>query len=266
MGSGSADWLARHSGQANLAADPGEHAAATAGVDVALVWGFRSRRLGAEVPNAFIADYVAQHRDRVIGIAAIDPPQPDALERLGNIAQRAEFGGITISPAGQGFHPADSRAMRVYEFCAARGLPVFIESGVDLSPQAVMEFARPHLLDEIARSFETLTLVVSDVGRPWVDETIALLAKHPNVYADVASLLRRPWEAYHALLSAHERGVGDKVLFGSDFPFATAAVAIEQLYRLNEIAHGTNLPTVPREILRGVVERDALSVLGIARP
>ena len=83
--------------------------------------------------------------------------------------------------------------------------------------------------------------------------------------AVLAALLRRPWQAYQALLSAYENQVAEKLFFGSDFPFATAAAAIEQLYRLNEITHGTNLPGIPREVLRSIVERDALSELGIAR-
>jgi len=58
-------------------------------------------------------------------------------------------------------------------------------------------------------------------------------------------------------LIAHQYNVARKLLFGSDFPFSTAAAAIERLYRINELPHGTNLPTIPREILRGIVERNA---------
>jgi len=264
MGSGSAGWLERNSGQPNLSADPADHAAATEGVDAVLVWGFRSRHLDAEIPNTFIADYAAQHRDRIVGVAAVDPLAPDAIERLTNVAERPEFAAVTVCPAGQAFHPAHSRAWRVYELCAERKIPVFFECGVDLAPSAAMEFARPALLDEIARALPELTMVVGDMGRPWVDEAVALLTRHANVYAEIASLLRRPWEAYRALLAAHERRAGEKLLFGSDFPFSTAPAAIEQLYRINEITRGTGLPAVPREVLRGIVERDALDALGIA--
>jgi predicted TIM-barrel fold metal-dependent hydrolase len=264
LGPAAAKWLARRGGQESVFADPGDHAAAARDVTKTLVWGLRSRYLGADVPNAFLADYVAQHRDAVIGVAAVDPPEPDAMERLGNIARRAEFGGVAVSPAAQGFHPADTRAMAVYEFCARQGLPVFVEGGTDFAPQAALEFARPHLLDEVARAFPALTIVVSGLGSPWVQEAIALLAKQPRVYAEVADVLRRPWEAYQSLLLAHQRGVAGKLLFGSGFPFLTAAEAIQQLYRLNEITHGTGLPGVPRETLRGIVERDALAELGMA--
>jgi hypothetical protein len=40
-------------------------------------------------------------------------------------------------------------------------------------------------------------------------------------------------------------------------------VCIEALYSINHLVHGTNLPAIPREELRSVVERDALRLLGI---
>jgi predicted TIM-barrel fold metal-dependent hydrolase len=153
--------------------------------------------------------------------------------------------------------------MAVFEKAAALHLPVVFYPGTHLSPKTKMEYARPHLLDEVARSFPNLKMVVSHLGYPWVDEAIVLLGKHQNVYADVAALLRRPWVAYDALVRAHQFNVIDKLLFGSDFPFTTAGECIGTLYSINQMAMGTNMPTVPRESLRGIVERDAISLLGI---
>ena len=90
----------------------------------------------------------------------------------------------------------------------------------------------------------------------------SLLGKHPNVFADVSGLLSRPWQAYNALVAAYQYQVIDKLLFGSDFPYTTVADCIEALYSINQFAQGTNLPVVPRESLRGIVERDTLSLLG----
>jgi predicted TIM-barrel fold metal-dependent hydrolase len=118
-------------------------------------------------------------------------------------------------------------------------------------------------VEEIAAELPELTIVIASMGFPWVSECLALLARRERVFADIASLIRRPWQAYHALVLAHEFHVLDKVLFGSDFPFSNAAAAIEGLYRLQEVTQGTNLPTVPREALRSIVERRALSALGL---
>ena len=54
------------------------------------------------------------------------------------------------------------------------------------------------------------------------DETIYMLGKHPNVFADVSGLLSRPWQAYNALVSCYQADVIDKLLFGSDFPYTNA--------------------------------------------
>jgi len=92
---------------------------------------------------------------------------------------------------------------------------------------------------------------------------VAVLRKHPNVYADVSGLLSRPWQAYGALVSAYQSQVIDKLLFGSDFPYTSVTDCIEALYSINQLTQGTNLPLVPRESLRGIVERDTLGLLGL---
>jgi predicted TIM-barrel fold metal-dependent hydrolase len=156
--------------------------------------------------------------------------------------------------------------MAVYELAARKSAPLFFCQSTHFQTQGRMEYARPSLLDEIAREYPNLTIVISSLGHPWIEEGIALMGKHPHVYGDIAGLIRRPWQAYNALVLAHQYHVMDKVLFGSDFPYCTAAKAIEGVYRLHEVTQGTNLPSVPRETLRSMVERDALTALAIARP
>ena len=143
-------------------------------------------------------------------------------------------------------------------------MPVLFHPGSQFTEQSKLEYGRPFLLDEVARSFPKLRIVVAQLGQPWVEETIVVLGKHPNCFADVSGLLRRPWQAYNALVSAYQYGVIDKLLFGSDFPYTNATECIEALYSLNQMAQGTNLPLVPREALRGIVERDTLALLGLS--
>ena len=119
------------------------------------------------------------------------------------------------------------------------------------------------MLDEVARTFPKLRMLIAQLGQPWVDETICLLGKHPFVYADVSGMLSRPWQAYNALVNCYQASVTDKLLFGSDFPYTNAEECIESLYSINQFAQGTNMPVVPREALRGIVERDAVALLGL---
>ncbi len=89
--------------------------------------------------------------------------------------------------------------------------------GQSFPAAAQLEFASPVLLDEIARKFPDLKIIISHLGHPWTEQTLTLLGKNKNVYADVVGLINRPWHAYRSLALAHEFRVMDKLLFGSGF-------------------------------------------------
>lgn len=247
---------------AALDASPRAHAEAIEPVGVAFVLGLRSRYLDAAVPNDFLAEYVGKSPERLIGFAGLDPTEPDAVAQVEQVPAMG-LSGVTIGPAWQDFHPADTRAMRFYEACEGLRLPVLIQSGTRLAADAKLEYARPYLFDEVARTFPKMKLIVGGCGLPWVDETHALIEKHEHVFTDLAGLCDRPWQLYNVLLQAYQTGVTERLLFGSGFPAITPGEAIETIYSLNRYAHGTALPSIPREKLRMIVERDTLKALGL---
>lgn len=245
-------------------ADTHRHFVAAEPVDKSIVLAFRSHYLGANVPNDYVARYVRQHPDRLIGFAGIDPSKPlEAVRETVRSHDELGMHGITVSPAAQDFHPASTTAMKLYAEADRLRMPIIFDQDVLMMPGAKMEFARPYLLDEVAREFPSLRIIVAQLGHPWVEETVLLLGKHPNVYADIGGLLQNHWRAYNALLAAYQAEAMDKLLFASNFPFTSAAVSIETLYSINHFCHGTNLPTIPREQLRRIVERNTLELLGI---
>src|SRR5688500_17615131 len=95
-------------------ADPDHHWAQSTTVDQSIVLGFKSRYLRAEIPNRYVADYVARFPQKLIGFAGIDPTEKSALDDLRMARSEMHLRGVTVSPANQDFHPSDSRAMRVY--------------------------------------------------------------------------------------------------------------------------------------------------------
>ena len=246
------------------AANPEYHWSQSGTVDKSIVLGFKSRYLHAEIPNLFVSEYVRKFPQKLIGFAGIDPTEEHAVDEVHTAKEELRLLGVTVSPANQDFHPADSRAMDVYAEAEKLGMPVLFHPSGQFSEKSKLEYGRPYLLDEVARAFPKLRIVIAQLGQPWVDETIVMLAKHANVFADVSGLLGRSWQAYNALVSAYQHGVIDKLLFGSDFPYTSATECIEALYSINQLAQGTNLPLVPREALRGIVERDTLSLLGLS--
>lgn len=240
------------------------HLSASQPASVTVLVGFKSRFLDADITNDKLAAYIAAHRERIVGFAGIDPSDSTAaVEEMIRAKEELGMVGVAIAPAAQDFHPTNSRAMLVYAEAAKLGMPVLFHTGVHPRAAAKLEYAQPVLLDEVARELPNLRIVIAHLGFPWVQETIMLLAKHEHVFAETSWILHQPWPAYNTLLSAYQFGVMEKLLFGSGFPYATAAQCLEELYGVNQLCAGTNLPTVPREHLRGIVERDALSLLGI---
>ena len=230
-------------------------------VNVAFVQGFTSGLLGASVPDEYIAEYCRRRPGRV-GVASIDPMQPGALERLDK-ATELGLQAVAVSPSGQGFHPAHSRAMEIYERAIELGIPVIVAKPWPVTRSSQMEFGRPALWDEVARTFPNMPLLIGQLGYPWIDETLLLLAKHERVFADISGVVSRPWQLYNALLTARSLGVMSRLLFGSGFPFETPTHAIETLYSLNTFSQGTPLPAVPRTLVNGIVERDVFTCLGM---
>ena len=230
-------------------------------VDAAFVSGFSSGLLGASVPDEYVAAY-CRRRPGLVAVASIDPTDPAALDRLER-ASGLGMQALSVSPTGQGFHPADSRAMELFERATELGMPVLVRNPWPMTRSARLEFGRPVLWDEVARSFQRMPLVIGQLGHPWTDETLALVAKHERVHADISGVVSRPWQLYNVLLMARSLGVMGRLLFGSGFPFETPTHAIETLYSLGSLTQGTPLPAVPRTLVHGIVERDVFACLGI---
>jgi len=241
------------------------HAAALERVDRGFVLGFRSGLLGASIGPEWIAQLVRRRPDRLIGVAGLDPMLPswrDDLERAVDLGLKA----ITVSPSMQGFHPAHSDAMALWDACARRGLPVLVARLGPAPARAILEYDRPLLWDEVFRTFPDLVASFGSLGAPFPLETLALVEKHERVFADVAGLGRNPIEGYRALAAASAAGTLGKLLFASGFPAETPAEAIARLFELNAFLVGLSLPTVPQAEIRGLVDRDACRTLGIAPP
>jgi predicted TIM-barrel fold metal-dependent hydrolase len=253
---------ARPAGPVNAAT--ARHLAAARDVDAVIVLGFKSAYLGADIPNDLVADYVRSHPDKLIGFAGIDPSAPAAaLEELERARTVLGLKGIALSPAAQDVHPSSSKLEGIYAKAIEYRMPVLFHPGIQLARESKLEYAQPVLLDEVARDHPQLKMIVAHLGYPWIRETLVLLAKHDNVLADISGLLQQPWETYQALLAAYQMGVSGKLVFGSGFPFFSAAQGIETLYSINHFCAGTSLPGIPREALRSIVESNALELLGI---
>ena len=242
--------------------DLAAHRAAVSTVDRAIVVAMDAPAVGMVVPNEYVSAYVATDPEKLVGFASVDPNRPDAIERLDFAVEGLGLRGLKVGPIYQHFDPTSPRAIELFKHAELLGLPVLCHQGTTFVSDAPLKWARPFLIDEVARRCPRLRLFIAHLGHPWCEETMAVIRKHPNLYADVSALHTRPIQLYLALRSAMEYRVTEKLLFGSDFPFATPGQTAEALRSINE-AIGTAWPPIPAEIIERIIHSPALQILGL---
>jgi predicted TIM-barrel fold metal-dependent hydrolase len=215
------------------------------------------------VPNDYVAAYVTRHPEKLIGFASVDPNRPHAPLELERAVRQLGLRGLKIAPIYQHFDPQSAEAYELYEAADALHIPVLWHQGTTFVRDAPLIHARPVLLDEIACRFPNLIMWIAHLGHPWCDELIAVIRKHPNLYADMSALHPRPLQFYFAMVSAVEYGVAHKIFFGTDYPFTTLEGSLAGLRTINRVAEGTGLPRVPDEVIEGIIHRDTLALLGL---
>jgi predicted TIM-barrel fold metal-dependent hydrolase len=239
------------------------HWAAMAPVDRAIVLGFRARHVGVLVPNEYVAAYVSQHPEKLIGFCSIDPADADALDQFEHAIDGLGLRGLKVAPIYQDVHPSDPRFVALMQMAAARRVPVLIHQGTTFCENVSLELANPVLLQPLALQLPHLRMVIAHMGHPWIAETLVLIRKHRHLYADVSALYYRPWQFYNAMVLAMEYGVLDRLLFGTDYPFTTPSSTIAALRGINDMVAGTQLPRIPLDRIEALIHRDALGLLGL---
>jgi uncharacterized protein len=251
-------------GYKDIGVDLEKHWEAMQAVDRAVVLGFRARHVGVLVPNEYVAEYVGKHPERLVGFCSVDPQDPDALDQLDQAVQSLKLRGLKMGPIYQNVPATDSRFRRIMARAEELKIPVLIHQGTTFCANVSLEIANPIQLQPLALEFPRLHLVIAHMGHPWISETLVLIRKNRNFYADISALYYRPWQFYNAVVSAMEYGVLDRLLFGSDYPFTTPASTIDALRGINKMVEGTNLPRIPEEKIEAMIHRDTLDLLGIA--
>ncbi|SDS75218.1 amidohydrolase family protein [Actinopolymorpha singaporensis] len=215
-----------------------------------------------ERTNDATAEFVAAAPDRRIGFMSVNPLLPTVFQEVER-CRDLNLVGVKLGPNYQDFDPLCDEARRLYAYCEREGLPILFHQGTSPIQEAPLRYTHPLVMDEIALAYPELRVVMAHMGHPFVRETVAVIRKHPHVYADVSSVYLRPWLAWEALTFAGEWGVPHKLLFGSDYPISTSGEAMAALRRVNDIVEGTKLPRVPDDSIERIIHADALSALGL---
>jgi predicted TIM-barrel fold metal-dependent hydrolase len=173
--------------------------------------------------NDRTAELAARRPDLVLGgIATADPRDPHALSELQRAHRELGLRGWVFQPGFIHVHATDPRCYPLYAYCEREGHPVTIHTGINFSRTGSIEFGRPLYIDQVACSFPDLTIVCNHGGWPWVTETIAVLWKHENVFADFGAIapkyMANPVGGWAPMPHWMNTQLKRKVLLGTDWP------------------------------------------------
>lgn len=188
-----------------------------AGVSKGVVVGRHSGALGS-VPNEDVETLLAEHPNRFIGAASIDPTSRLAACRSITESIRRGFKLVNIEP---GSYPiplyADDRKLYpIYGHCEDLGVPVILMVGGTAGPD--LSYSDPIRTDRVLADFPNLKVVVAHGGWPWVTQILHIAFRRPNLYLSPDMYFSRMpgWEEY---VKAADGFLAERMLYASSFPF-----------------------------------------------
>ena len=162
---------------------------------------------------------LAEHSDRLFGSVELDPNRGvEAVRELDRAVRDHKVIAAQFFPAGK--NPAvpinGKLAYPIYAKCVELDIPVFVQGGVP-GPRVRMDSQYPGLVDEVCYDFPDLRFVFRHGCEPWVDLTVKLLLKWPNLYYSTTAFAPKYYP--EAIVRfANTRGA-DKVMYGGYYPW-----------------------------------------------
>ena len=198
----------------------------TCGIDRFIVQSVATTPKQVQSINDFIADSVAQHPHRLIGLGTL---HPDSEDIKGDVEHILELGlhGVKLHPDIQRFALNDEKCLEMYRLCEKYSLPMLIHTGDNR-----YDFSNPNRLIPVLRAFPRLTVVGAHFGgfSVW-QEAAEKLCKIDNFFDDCTSTF--PFIGVNAARPLVAKFTPDKILFGTDYPMWSPDKEIERFLSLN---------------------------------
>jgi predicted TIM-barrel fold metal-dependent hydrolase len=167
-----------------------------------------------------------------------DAPSVEEVQKVFDQGDYSVFGEVTIQYGGM--TPDDPSLQPYWALMEKLDIPVGIHIGTGPVGAPYIAFDRyrarlhsPLLLEEVLVQHPKLRIYIMHAGWPMLDDLLAVLWTHPQVYIDVGAISwALPKAEFHRYLQRIvEAGFGKRVLFGSDqmvWP-ATIEMAIQSI-------------------------------------
>ena len=176
-----------------------------------------------------VTQWKAAAPDRIItGLHFVGPENIDPIDvsflRQEFSARRLEVFGEVVAQLF-GLSPSDNAFERYFALCEELDVPVAIHTGFPPPgaayyglPKLRAALGNPLLLEDGLVRHPKMRVYIMHGGYPFLEETIALLHAHPQVYVDLAGIdWQIPRQEFHDhLRRLVQAGFGKRIMFGTD--------------------------------------------------
>jgi uncharacterized protein len=207
---------------------------AAAGVARAVVHAEHEHGDIADELNSTTARVVGEHPGVFVGFgtACLEPLRVMRAVRQVQAAGELGLVGINLQPSFVGMSMTDRRLYPVYAKAEELGMVVALHTGVNYTTHQPIANDHPLQLDQVACDFPGLLIVACHAGWPFTAELVAVMRKHPNVFADFGGLAPKyvsapdtGWSVMRRFMNSLLRG---QVLYATDWPVFPMARAVAE--------------------------------------
>jgi uncharacterized protein len=188
----------------------------------------------------------AEVQDRLLSGASVHPRDPKKIERL-EAAATAGARVIKMHPTVQAFYPDEDDALEIYEAAERLGLVVFFHGGrAGIEPESRHRYAMPRHYEAAVSTFPKLPFVIGHGGARDGAAMLEMGLSYSNV-----------WFGLHGQSVTHldemiRRTGGERLLFGTDWPFYHLAATLAKILIVTE---DPGRHEIRHALLRGNAER-----------
>jgi uncharacterized protein len=188
---------------------------------------------------------------KAIGIA--DPTHTDPRHMKAVAAQienhRHQIVGLKAYLGYLRFGPEDPNYAPYYRLAAKYHLPVIFHTGDTWSTTAIVKYAHPLRVDEVAVDNPDVRFVMAHFGNPWLTDAAEVAFKNANVWADLSGLFVGSEKEMLDILAALNKGDSAAGLIFSDLKKWIGYVG-----DFSKFLYGSDWPLAPMDIYRRLIE------------
>lgn len=195
-------------------------------------------------------------------VAGVSVPHlgTEQVSYLRGLLSERRIRGLKLYPGYQPFGLQERKLTPVYEMAAEHGVPVVIHTGDTYHNAAMVKYAHPLRVDEVAVRFRETRFVMGHLGNPWFTDAMQVVYKNENVWADISGFTLGAFEPrFEAMLVRKLNDVvayinsPEKLMFGTDWPISDLD---------SYLAFAAKLDLTPEE-REGLMWRNAARLFGI---